>query len=64
MPFLSFYYTNHVFTFQITDYYTNDTSKSPLLVIGTAGAGKSALMAKCAADARHKAENGLLTIPE
>jgi len=49
---------------QITDYYTSDSTKSPLLVIGTAGAGKSALMAKCAADARHKAENGLMKIPD
>lgn len=49
---------------QIEDYYTSDTTHCPLLVIGTAGAGKSALMAKCAADACQKAQKCEIEVPD
>lgn len=48
------------FIFQINSYVSADqeSSNSPLLVIGTAGAGKSALMAKCTADAVDMIQSG------
>lgn len=46
--------------FQIENYITSDTSNAPLLLIGNAGSGKSAIMAKSANDALVKAERGEL----
>lgn len=44
--------TNGYFIFQIGDYAINGAeSLAPLLVVGIAGAGKSALMARCAYNA-------------
>ncbi|XP_057298417.1 TPR repeat-containing protein DDB_G0287407-like isoform X1 [Hydractinia symbiolongicarpus] len=48
---------------QIKNYAYTDDGVSPLLVIGTAGAGKSALMAKCAADTVYMASENKLTVP-
>ena len=48
------------FLFQIQNYITNDTSNAPLLLIGNAGSGKSAIMAKSANDALARAERGEL----
>jgi len=49
---------------QINDYVmTDNPSRSPLLVIGYAGAGKSALMAKCASDAVSAANNNNIPLP-
>lgn len=44
----------------IHDYIVNDTTNAPLLLIGNAGSGKSAIMAKSANDAIAKAERGEL----
>ena len=49
---------------QINSYVSGPPSDSPLLVIGTAGAGKSALTAKCTADAVQMAKNGRLAVPK
>ena len=46
--------------FQIDNYITMDQSNAPLLLIGNAGSGKSAIMAKSANDAIAKAEDGEL----
>ena len=46
--------------FQIDNYITMDQSNAPLLLIGNAGSGKSAIMAKSANDAIAKAEKGEL----
>lgn len=45
---------------EIANYIVNDTSNAPLLIIGNAGSGKSAIMAKSASDALAKAERGEL----
>eukprot|EP00794_Sanderia_malayensis_P003244 gene3244-3725_t len=42
---------------QIHEYFTCESTAAPLLVVGTAGSGKSALMAKCATDAVTWAKN-------
>eukprot|EP00794_Sanderia_malayensis_P017020 gene17020-18734_t len=48
---------------QIHDYVASQTTAKPLLVIGTAGAGKSAVMAKCAADAVAQAKENKFPVP-
>nr|XP_047125336.1 TPR repeat-containing protein DDB_G0287407 [Hydra vulgaris]XP_047125337.1 TPR repeat-containing protein DDB_G0287407 [Hydra vulgaris] len=48
---------------QIDHYSKHDNSRTPLLVIGTAGAGKSALMAKCASNAIQMAEKNEIAVP-
>ena len=50
---------------QINEYITSPTAApTPLLIIGTAGAGKSAVMAKAAADAVKLAKNKKLPLPK
>ena len=48
------------FCFQIRNYIMNDQSNAPLLLIGNAGSGKSAIMAKSANDALASAQGGEL----
>ncbi|XP_066925783.1 telomerase protein component 1-like isoform X2 [Clytia hemisphaerica] len=48
---------------QINSYVSGPPTESPLLVIGTAGAGKSALMAKCTADTVNMIKDGTMTPP-
>ena len=52
------------FPLQIDKYVRTDTSRAPLCIIGTAGAGKSAVMAKSAHDAVVSAKKGELPLPE
>ena len=47
---------------EIEDYYTNDVTRTPLLVVGCSGAGKSSLMARCAKKALSSSEGGLLEV--
>ena len=50
---------------QINEYVTSTTfDPTPLLVIGTAGAGKSAVMAKAAADAVKMARDKKIPAPK
>jgi len=53
--------------FQIESYVNkgnaDNSSKAPLLVVGTAGAGKSALMAKSAHRATELVEQGTVDMP-
>ena len=51
---------NELCSFQIQNYITSDESNAPLLLIGNAGSGKSAIMAKSANEALVKAERGEL----
>ena len=48
------------FCFQIRNHIMNDQSNAPLLLIGNAGSGKSAIMAKSANDALASAQGGEL----
>ena len=48
---------------QIEDYILNDKSRAPLLLVGTAGSGKSAIMARVAAAAKNKADRGEIPCP-
>ncbi|XP_065653579.1 TPR repeat-containing protein DDB_G0287407-like isoform X2 [Hydra vulgaris] len=48
---------------EIENYLQHDNSRSPLLVIGTAGAGKSAVMAKCASNAVQMTDKNEILVP-
>jgi hypothetical protein len=55
--------TNWLFT-QIENYVENDTSQAPLLLVGNAGSGKSAIMARIASNTLTKGANNKLRCPK